>query len=223
MSVRSIHLRKLLKIMYLPQNKRISALRSDIRDDLAREDGGASSGGDFYGPFWRDAKDHVFGQADLREMTKVRIQANPGRANLYPLLRDGFLEWWDRRRRWTNEPFRPSAHLKTTYRFDDLNATVKLASILSVRDARGQDHFVYPYWFPEPALHEDAARLGLWLLGEALPQIHMEEVRILDIIRGQTFSIDRSPLHGDERDLFRSKYATVIQQWNTLKKDYEGS
>lgn len=221
MSIRSIHLRKLLKILYLPQNRRISALRADIREDLARERDGPGAGGDFYGPFWRDAKDHVFGYSDLRDTTRTRIDSNDRRANLYPQLRDGFLLWWDRRRRWTNEPFRPAEPLRTLYRLDDLNAVVKVANILSVRDGRDEDHFVYPYWFPEPVLGEEAARLGLWLLGDALPQIRSDELRILDVIRGQTFSIDRNSLHGDERNVLRARYRTLILQWEELRREYE--
>jgi hypothetical protein len=81
-SVRNIHLRKLLKLMYLAPNRRVSALRADIRDDIDRETGGTGSGGDFYGPFWSDAKGHVFGSCYLPEMVQARIAANAGRANL---------------------------------------------------------------------------------------------------------------------------------------------
>jgi hypothetical protein len=51
MSLNVIHLRKLLNILYSEPNKRISAIRSDIRADLAKEAGAQTSGGDFYGPF----------------------------------------------------------------------------------------------------------------------------------------------------------------------------
>lgn len=220
MSLRSIHLRKLLKIMYLPPNRRVSALRSDIREDIAREDGSAGSGGDFYGPFWRDAKDHVFGVSDLRDATRARIDANPRRANLYPQLADGFLLWWDERRRWTNEPFRRAEGMRALYRLDDLGV-IKVANILSVRDARDEDHFVYPYWFADPPLPEEGARLGLWLLGQALPQVSQEELRILDVIRGGTFSVDRNPLHGDEERIFRRRHRELIRQWDALREEYD--
>ena len=55
MALDRIHLRKLLKIMYLPVKERRSALRADIREERARLAGMASSGGDFYVPFWGDA------------------------------------------------------------------------------------------------------------------------------------------------------------------------
>ncbi len=221
MSLRLIHLRKLLKILYLDPQPRVTALRTDIREDIAREGGTPGAGGDFYGPFWRDAKDHVFGFSDLRDMTRVRIESNPARANLYPRLRDGFLLWWDERRRWTNEPFRQADSLKTRFPFPGLDATVKVANILAVRDARDEDHFVYPYWFPQPSLSDEAARIGLWLLREALPNVQPGELRILDVIRGQTFSIDRNPLAGDEEEIFRRRYHAALAQWDALRREYD--
>jgi hypothetical protein len=87
MALDRIHLRKLLKILFLDGNARRSALRADIRDEIAKATG-EGSGGDFYAPFWSDAKNHVFGIVDLRSMVNERIAANGRRANLYPRLRD---------------------------------------------------------------------------------------------------------------------------------------
>jgi hypothetical protein len=145
MSLDHIHLRKLLKILFLGQRELVSALRGDIREELARDAGDVAGGGDFYAPFWYDAKSHTFGNVDLSECVEQRIAANSGRANLYPLLRDGFLLWWNERRRWTNEPFVPGQALKTHFAFPGLNAVVKVEGILSVRDGRGIERFVYPY------------------------------------------------------------------------------
>lgn len=221
MSLENIHLRKLLKIFYLPQNLRTAALRSDIRDEIAREGGTGSGGGDFYVPFWRDAKDHVLGFTDLHDAVKLRIESNPRRSHLYPQLRDGFLLWWTERRRWTNEPFRPAESVKGRYEFEGLGAVVKVDNVLSVRDAQNTDHFVYPYFSPIPAMGEEAARLGLWLVQRALQGIDFDEVRILDVIRGQTFSVDRNPLAGDEEQLFLTKYRSAVNEWRRLWSEYE--
>lgn len=220
MSLQNIHLRKLLKIMYLDGAGRVSALRADIRDDLAREAGREGGGGDFYGPFWRDAKDHVFGVSDLHDRTRLRIDSNQGRANLYPQLRDGFVLWWDRRRRWTNEPFHPANAIKTIARLPGIDADIKFANILAVRDGRDAEHFVYPYWFAEPILSEEAARLALWALCNAFPAVDRAELRVLDVIRGQTFSLDRNPLLGDEDDIFHRRHRAVLAQWTDLRRLY---
>lgn len=221
MSVRLIHLRKLLKILYLPPNSQVSALRADIRDDIAKESGQVSGGGDFYGPFWADAKDHVVGRVDLRAAVDARISANEGRANLYPQLRDGFLSWWDERRRWTNAPFSPVDAPKARYAFQALQAVVKVENFLSVSDSNGRYHHTYPYFSPNPVLGEEAARLGLWLIGRAVPAMNWDEVRILDVIRGQTYSADRNPLIGNEEVLFERRYRALIDQWNHLRQEYQ--
>lgn len=221
MSLQSIHLRKLLKIMYLEGGPRIKALRQDIRDDIARERGGDAGGGDFYGPFWRDAKDHVFGISDLRDQTRIRIEANPGRANLYPQLRDGFLLWWDRRRRWTNRPFVPAEGIKNTTRLQGIDAVIKFENILSVRDGNDEDHFVYPYWFPDPEVSDEMGRLVLWSLCQAFPAVEPRELRVLDVIRGQTFSLDRNPLQGNEGDVLARRFDAALRQWNALRAEYD--
>ncbi len=47
MSVRSISLRKLIKILFLPANRKVSGIRKDIREDMKRSHDAAAGGGDF--------------------------------------------------------------------------------------------------------------------------------------------------------------------------------
>lgn len=220
MALDRIHLRKLLKILFLAPNKRRSAILSDIREEIARDAGILSSGGDFYAPFWADARNHAFGIRDLHNSIDMRIASNDRRRNLYPSLRDGFLLWWNDRRRWTNEPFHPGHSLKAHFSFRGLAAIVKIDSVLSVRDGLGTEHAVYPYFSPEPILTEEAARLGLWLLSRALPSVPSNEVHILDVIRGHAFAIDRPPLRGDEEEIFRYRYAQLLEERAFLLEQY---
>lgn len=220
MTLRSISLRKLLKIMYLQGQPLVSELRKDIRNDIQRERGEAGGGGDFYGPFWKDAKDHAFGDTDLHDTTARRIVANPRRTALYERLRDGFLLWWNERRRWTNAPFEPISVPTTRHPVIGLDTTVKVDCIFAVRDGRGDRHYVYPYWFPDPIVHEEAGRLALWLLTQAMPQIAEDEFRILDVIRGQTFSLERNPLRGDESAIFARRYEEASAEWQRLRDTY---
>lgn len=208
MALDHIHLRKLLKIFFLEPNKR----RAEILKEIAREGRTASSGGDFYGPFWSDAKNHALGINDLHVMVDERITANATRRNLYPRLRDGFLLWWNERRRWTNLPFSEGQWLKSQHEFETLQATVKVENLLCVRDGLRVEHVVYPYFSPEPVLSDQAARLGLWLLIKVFPNVVPHEIRILDVIRGQTFSIDNYPLLGDEEQEFELRYAAVLRE-----------
>src|SRR5688500_2922461 len=104
MSVTSIHLRKLLCLMYAPANLRTAILRDDIRMELKKEGGFIGEGGDFHCPFWADAKSHVLGEADLNDLVASRVFRNKGRKRLYEALATGFLDWWNDKRRWRNEP-----------------------------------------------------------------------------------------------------------------------
>jgi len=221
MSLQRIHLRKLLKVLFSDAASQRSALRADIREEIARKAGDTDSGGDFYAPFWFDAKAHVFEGADLHGAVQARIAANRRRADLYPRLEDGFLLWWNERRRWTNEPFRPGQALKAQFAFPGLDATVKIDGILSVRDADDVDHFIYPYFAPTPVLSDEAARLGLLLVTRALNDVPPNEIRILDVIRGQAFSLDRHPLSGDEEQTFRRRYTQVLADQDALRGQYD--
>jgi hypothetical protein len=221
MSIRSIHLRKLLKILYSEPNRRVSALRADIREDIARDSGEFGGGGDFYGPFWFDAKSHVFERKDLTIAVEERIGANPGRARLYPLLRDGFLLWWDKRRRWTNRPFRQSDWIKSKFEIRELSALIKIDNLLSVRDSRDEDHYIYPYFAPEPVLRDEAARVGLWVISKSLPDLDLDAVRILDVIRGETFSTDKTELRGNEEDILMRRYKALIAECDGIRREYE--
>lgn len=158
---------------------------------------------------------------DLHDLVDKRIAANGGRRDLYPRLRDGFLLWWNERRRWTNEPFHLGQSLKAHYQFPTLEATVKVDSILSIKDRFDVEYAVYPYFSPEPALCENAARLGLWLLTKCLISAIPEEIRILDVIRGRTFSLDRTPLIGNEEEEFLHRYLDILRQRDILRKEYD--
>jgi hypothetical protein len=215
-----IHLRKILKILFLDQRQLVSALRGDIREEIAREAGETEGGGDFYAPFWFDAKQHALGFADLTTCVEERIAANSGRSNLYPELRDGFLTWWNERRRWTNVPFTPGSAVKVHFPFPGMNAVVKIEGILSIRDGRNVERYVYPYFAPNLVLGDEAARWGLWLLREALPNVDASELRILDVIRGTTCSLDRNSLRGDEEAAFRNRYVEVLRQREALREEY---
>lgn len=221
MSLQVITLRKLLKLMFLEPSELTTALRADIREERDREKGWVSGGGDFYGPFWRDAKEHVFGHADLGDLTKDRVEANDNRKGLYPILKDGFLLWWNDRRRWTNAPFEAIDTPKARFKIANLDLTIKVDAVLAVQDGAGEDHYVYPYWFPKPALTPESARLALWILTQAFPHINSAEFRVLDVMRGLTFALDRTPLKGDEADTFSRHYARLVLLRQQLRDQYD--
>lgn len=221
MSLEKIHLRKLLQLFYLPEGKRKSILRADIRNEIAKASGIESDGGDFHAPFWTDAKKHVGGTVDLREQAHLRIIKNKARGRLYPLLAAGFLKWWDEKRRWRNEPFEIiSQSVKFQLSISELNVVVKVENLLAVKVGDQFNRIVYPYFAEQPVLQEEGGRIGLWLLGQALATYPIDDLRILDVLRSASFATVDYPLRGNEEEIFLRRYAHVLAEWNELRKDY---
>jgi hypothetical protein len=225
MSIEKIHLQKLLRLFYAKPNLQTRLLREDIRSELKKgqkkEQGEKKDGGDFYVAFWADAKNHVAGKLNLREQSKKRIEKSEQRKRLYPLLTSGFLSVWDEKVRWRNEPF--EFHPKTAkgqLPLKELGTLVKIENVLSVRVWDGSDRAVYPYFFEEPILSLEGVRLGFWALQEALSEFRVEDLRIMDVLRGAYFRPEDVPLQGNERGVFIQKYDAVLTQWRKLRREY---
>jgi len=221
MSLEKIHLSTLLKILYSPDNKQRAELLKDLNQQAKKEAGVVSSGGgDFHIPFWSDAKDHVVGIADLREQTKFRVGQNYRRKRLYPLLTTGFLKWYDEKRRWRNEEVKliPKS-VKKQFPVAELGCIVKVEHILALTVGSDSCRIIYPYFAENPVLSEEAARVGLWLLSQAIPNYKKEDLRVLDILRGNSFGLTDYPLQGNEKDIFIKKYKRLLEKREELKKE----
>lgn len=224
MSIKKIHLWKVLKLLYAPESLKIKDLRSDIRNDIKKETGNNADGGDFYLPFWADARSHALRKSDLREQTVIRISNNTGRERLYLELTEGFLSWWTEKSRWRNEPFEPIPEsVKGHFDISKIGVTIKVENLLALHISGETHRIIYPYFSEDPRLSEEGSRIGIWLIKEALSfyKYKTEDMYILDILRGISFSIADHPLHGDEEDLFTEKYARIIDQWNHLRLEYK--
>jgi hypothetical protein len=221
MTLELIGLGKLLRMMYADRAEQVRLLRGDIRETIKKENGfPQGDGGDFYGPFWADAKGHVVGGVNLRERVRVRIDANKGRERLYELLRDGFLSWWEERRRLRNVPFTVIPE-NIRARFECLGlGVVKVENTLSITVGDDGHRVVYPYFIEDPALSAEAARLGLWVMSRAITGYEIEQMRILDVVRGRTFSVLDTPLTGDEERIFRERYEALLREWERLRTLY---
>ncbi|MGK6324850.1 hypothetical protein ACMGDM_17440 [Sphingomonas sp. DT-51] len=214
MALDKVHLRKLLQLFLLSEKRRASAIRSDALQAMRRRDEGPKPGGDFHVPFWRDAKDHAAGRRDLRDSTPETIKLSKPRERLYPLLQNGFLLWWNEKRRWVNEPITalPRA-IKSSVGFAEIEGVVKVENLLSLQIGEGNFRYVYPYFCERPPMEGVVARLGLWLMSEALPDLKPEEMRILDVLRGEAYSIDKFPLTGTEEEQFVLQYRRILREW----------
>jgi hypothetical protein len=218
-AIDKINLRKLLQLFFADERQRRSLLLKDIRNDRSKKAKDHASGGDFFGPFWADVKAHVGGDSNIVEQTKSRIAANKTRERLYPALRDSFLEMWDDRMRWRNEPFTFAPEsVKGQLPIEGLG-TVKIENTASIQTWDGSYRIIYPYFCEAPALPQDGARLGFWALTKALPQHSSENFRIIDFHRRAYFRPAEVGLSGNEEAQFTEKYDSILKQWRKLRDE----
>jgi hypothetical protein len=223
MSILNIPLRKILRLFYASEGLRRKILLADIGSDARKEGGGRrSNGGDFYAPFWADARAHVTGAADLTRQTEIRIAADRGKTRLYPLLRDASLNIFEERLRWTNKPpVIRIENLNGRFEIAEIAATIKVQNVWLARVGGGlgeSSYLIYPYFSEAPSLPVEGARLGLWAMSQALSQQPLDYLRIVDLLRKAVFSTTSLPLTGDEGDIFLRRYQALILERERLKK-----
>lgn len=221
MSIEKLHLRALLRLFYAGRSKRRQLLLADIRnEERKRVNLEQEGGGDFYGPFWADAKEYVAGRKDLTERTALRVQSNRTRARLYPLLTESFLSLWNEKIRWRNERFEAYPEsISARLPIPELDAVVKIENVVAVKIPDGTSRIVYPYFSETPPLTLEGARLGLWALREALKDFRADDLRIVDILRRTYFRPSEIPMQGDERKLFVKRYDDVLQERRRLQDE----
>ena len=224
MSLEKINLRKLLQLFFADPRLQQSLLLKDIREDRIKAAGNHDSGGDFYGPFWSDAKDHVSGQSNLIEQTERRVAANKSRARLYPILTSCFLQMWNEKMRWRNEPFEfvPKS-VKAQLPMKELGTIIKIENTASLKIRDGTHRVIYPYFYEMPALPEAGARLGFWALKEALPDFKAEDFRIVDMQRRAYFRYAEVGLTGNEREQFLERYDVLLKRWRKLREERDAA
>jgi hypothetical protein len=220
MAIDIMHLNKAMKLCALQEQALTSAIRRELREERRRLDA-EGGGGDFYSPFWSDAKSHVVGIVNLNTATESRIAVNGRRYRLYPLLRDGFLQWFEELRRSTNERIGwMEERVHNHYPVPGLELVLKVDNLLGLRIGTERHRLVYPYFAEAPALSQRWARIGLWLMSEALPNFSVTEMEILDVMRGRSFSGQTLFFRGDEEAVFAARYNEICNEWERLRPEY---
>lgn len=221
MSIQFINLNKLLKLCALPENRLISDLRDDLRAERNSNLGAQSNARHFHYPWWSAAKLHVIGRADLRKDSRVLVDANPARKRLYPLLTEGFLRWFEDLRRSTNEPFGwTPERVHNHYAIPELQLTVKVDNLLSLQIGQSQHRLIYPYYSEFPPLNDRWARVGIWLMGNALAEFPTSQMSILDVLRSRSFGGADVMLTGEEEKIFKTRYLKMAELWTSLRPEY---
>ncbi|MBK68057.1 MAG: hypothetical protein CMP22_08015 [Rickettsiales bacterium] len=207
MAVDTMNINKLVRWFYFSDKTLRAELLKDIRQDRLKESGEKSSGGDFYTPFWADTRKHILGEADLVELTAERIKKNARRKDIYTKLQQGVIEIWHRGHNLDVRLLDRS--IKGKCKFDNIGLTVKANNILALL-LEGEERIVYPYWFPEPKLSDEGARICLYLLSKTLKDHDINNIRVFDVIRAEYYSLGLVPLQGDEIDLIEANYKRII-------------
>ncbi|MGH1559900.1 hypothetical protein ACRAWD_23880 [Caulobacter segnis] len=97
---------------------------------------------------------------------------------------------------------------------------MKVENTLSITVGDDGHRVIYPYFIEDPVLSDEAARLGLWVMSRCIAMYDVKQMRILDVIRGRTFSVLDTPLVGDEEAIFRKHYAALLEDWWSLRAKY---
>ena len=125
---------------------------------------------------------------------------------------------WDDEQRGTNElilPLEESVHAR--YNLEDFNITVKVDNLLSLQIGQDRHRIIYAYFRDTPILPPRWIRVGLWPMQTALSDFEIEDMRILDVQRGNAYSVLNCPLNGDEEALLLARCHELMTLWTQLQ------
>lgn len=220
MSFELINLNKLLRICALHDDKARSALKREAYQDRRREEHPSESGGDFYGPFWSDAKSYATEGTDLELATSMRIERHGVRDRLYSVVCPQFIEWWQRFEGSMNEEMAPlDENVHARREMDGLGITVKVDNLLCFRIDPDRHRLIYPYFSEEPSLSSRWARVGIWVMSQVLEGFRVQDMVILDVHRARSFSVREIDLRGDEADIFAARIVELREVWEEILEE----
>jgi hypothetical protein len=97
---------------------------------------------------------------------------------------------------------------------------VKVDNLLALKLGEDTHRLIYPYFAETPTLAENWARVGLWLMREALSEFDFTQMEILDVLRARSFRGSSVFLKGNEEAIFGAKYRQMFDLWKELRPAY---
>jgi hypothetical protein len=220
MALNNVSLNKFLKISRRKLQHRISLIRRDAVDAVKKEKKLLDEdGGDFYGAFWSDAKLFVLDGENLSLAVRARINDHSSKKNLYPALERGFFRWYDER--FDRSDYKTRKRIDKAYgscRSLDKDGVLRVHGTLAWQDNSGRVFIVYPYFDKDLALGERSARLARWVMADAMPDFSVADMIIVDVLRGNAFDNDNSPILGDEEAVLVDQYSRMLREWESQKR-----
>lgn len=227
MPINTARLSKIIKIAYASDKDSRKEINDDVATTIRKENASDAKAngpsGDFHSVIWAAFKGYIFEENPIESFSDLvkemiegseRRKGNKGRRRLYPLLGQGLINWGTKKRRWMNEDIKRIKAPTGSITVRGLEVEFSVNNLLALEIVGKGHRYIYPYFPEEPALTEEAARVALWQMHKALPFLKSEELRILDVIRGESFSILEHPLHGNEQELFEANVKSIIQRWD---------
>ncbi len=220
MALDNVSLNKFLKISRKNLPQRISLIKRDAREALRKEKKVEDKdGGDFYTAFWGDAKQYVLEGLDLKLAVAARVSAHASKKKLYPILCKEFLRWFGSEFDASDYNSRNKIDKvfgKCVSLCDD--GAIRVHGLLAWKDPSGKAFIIYPYFDKDMKLGSNTARLARWAMSNALPDHQIENMIVLDVIRGNAFDNDNAPLIGDEENTLSDQYTRMMREWQNQKR-----
>lgn len=110
--------------------------------------------------------------------------------------------------------------MKAHLLISELGGTIKIENLLALKIGDQSHRIIYPYFSEEPALPEEGRRIGLSILNKGLVDYSIDDLRILDVLRGSSYGILDHALQGNENELLLRRYGDVLKEWKKLKTEY---
>jgi len=98
--------------------------------------------------------------------------------------------------------------------------TIRVENTISITTGDDKHRIIYPYFCESPALQEEAARLGLWVMAQCIDGYRTESLTILDVIHSRAYSTVEVPFDGSEEANMTDRYGHLLAQRALLREEY---
>lgn len=223
MALDNVALNGVLILLQSPLRDRLRIIRRDARRSVIKEkigDGERDEAMDFYMPFWSDAKEAVFRDADLSDLVAHRILKSKGRRVLYNQLRRGFEAGWAaiRAELLDGSDIEQIYGVAGAWKEEELDSAVRIGNFLGIKEKSGKILLVYPYFCKDQALGPRASRLAVAAITRGLHPFAAHTIVILDVLRGTIFTSSDLAMSGYEEGEFSEAYGNYLREWRAQKR-----
>ncbi|WP_420549900.1 hypothetical protein [Curvivirga sp.] len=173
----------------------------------------------YYRAFWSRAKRHVYGYKDLNKALNEFFKEFPSsykKREPYNRAANQFLKWYDEKRRWRNEDFTEdkSKYTFTSFHLGQENPIkLKNEDFLAIKLNNEQKKIIYSCFSPRTMISSEGARIALWIMQEAFPNVPANSFRFFDVLHARSYGLIDYQLIGNEKQLLSSRYKLILNAY----------